>query len=299
MGGRSLIAAVLLTTFMACETSEAPTPGPVDPLFPDARLERVDRTSSSQEYFPEGADNACPVTLASFLSGSQIEEVVGFYEDEGFELIPEAGYDNGELIRWIGERQGDEESYRRVDIATGEVFGHPEAATGFDIFKPNCTGAQAGESVATAEPAPPRPPRRPGEVFTAVGQYRFPHAPQLEGMSITRHLRRVDPEAFSKAAIRRVRLKGERLPANVAVARYDFPRAQADVFVDRSLAFLRSLGDGTEEEIFGGFGFHADAGHIAAVTFFVRTDPLLLVHVVGRPPTDVMEIATLLFEANR
>lgn len=119
---------------------------PADPAYPDAQV--IDPTHSTGDstccfVYPEGSPG-CPATITSFGTDDSIEDVVDFYEEVGFRVLGKPGLANeegepdpeGELVRWVGRRPGNEISWREVDIFTGEIGGVPEWETAFTVSAP-------------------------------------------------------------------------------------------------------------------------------------------------------------------
>lgn len=122
---------------------------PADPAYPEAQIIRATHstreTSTCCFAYPEGGGE-CPAIITSYGTNDSIGDVVDFYEEIGFQVKGEPGLANeegepdpeGELVRWVGVRSGDEIRWREVDIFTGEIGGVPEWETAFTISAPDC-----------------------------------------------------------------------------------------------------------------------------------------------------------------
>lgn len=102
-------------------------------VYPDAEEIRQVSSSSAVLYEESGADNACPTSLTTYGTDDGFEDVLSHYAGIDFEALGEST-----SSRWVGERDGDRESWRQVDISAGEVAGHPEWATVFELAAPAC-----------------------------------------------------------------------------------------------------------------------------------------------------------------
>lgn len=128
--------------------------------------------------------------------------------------------------------------------------------------------------------------------------YRFVSATGIDRRSLRRHLRAVAPEAFESVEVRGIQETGERLPVAVGVAVFDVTPGHAESFRNETLEYLGGLGDRKGKEIFDGNGLYFEREEIAAATFFVSLEPVLLVHVVGQPPVDIEALAREIHAAN-
>jgi hypothetical protein len=130
---RRLLAVVVLATLaMVGCTGAGEQEGPVGPVFGEAELVDIARRSDAEPYQPPRGDNMCPTTDVTYESEAEAEEILEFYEDRDFELLGDAGYEDGELVRWIGERGEGPDDWRRVDIYS---FG---GTTGFILSEADC-----------------------------------------------------------------------------------------------------------------------------------------------------------------
>ena len=133
------VAASLVALAVACGGPEPP--GPDEPAYPGAEL--ASPTAPTVEELGPGAPD-CPAVVTVYAAEAGIEEVVAFHEGQGFVSTGDEEIADGALARWVGIREGEEDEWRRADIAT-----IPEGTT-VDLFAPDCDrGAVAGEPTGT------------------------------------------------------------------------------------------------------------------------------------------------------
>jgi len=125
----------------ACTGDEAAADLRSQPAYRGAEVIRP-MFSFEGEYYEVGTSgDACPFWLTTFGTEDPIEEVVAWYEGEGFEVLGNAGVIDGRLVRWIGDRRSGRTAYRRVDIYRGSVGGNDEWPTAFELYAPDCSTA--------------------------------------------------------------------------------------------------------------------------------------------------------------
>jgi hypothetical protein len=107
-------------------------------IYPDAEELRQVDSSTALLYEAPGADNSCPTSLTTYGTDDAVGEVIEFYEERGFQsrtpsmILPS--------VRWMAHRDGAEQSWRHVDISAGEIAGHPQWETVFELASPACHG---------------------------------------------------------------------------------------------------------------------------------------------------------------
>lgn len=120
----------------ACSAGNEGLPG-TSLLYPDAQLLRHVESSTAELYDPPTGDNSCPTAFTEYGTNDTPEDVTRFFESRGFEPRGQGGkFDGG--YRWKGVRAGDEQAWRKVDIADGATAGSPDWKTFYAISEPAC-----------------------------------------------------------------------------------------------------------------------------------------------------------------
>jgi hypothetical protein len=139
MEARALLVAVCLA-LTGCDGPPPVEEGPEEPAYPGAEVLRSTATSSTPLY-PSAGESRCPVLITVYGSDDPIEDVVAFFEGEGFVSSGEELVEEGALVGWVGIRDGDDRTWRSVNIASGDRFAVPERATVWRLGAPDCEDA--------------------------------------------------------------------------------------------------------------------------------------------------------------
>jgi hypothetical protein len=135
-----LVLMLLLAVTTACTSgsfvgSDDPA-NPADPGYPSAALISATESGGTCCFYPSDGEAQCPVLITGYGTKDELDRVVAYYRALGFH--GHGGPSGGAMIRWIGTRDGDATTWRKVDIATGEVAGRSRWVTAFEIFAPDC-----------------------------------------------------------------------------------------------------------------------------------------------------------------
>jgi hypothetical protein len=129
---------VLLCTGCSAPSSYRFDPrDPDEPAYPRATLIRETESGGSCCFYPSDGEAKCPVWLTGYGTEDVIENVVAFYESLGFVGKRAPGGKQG-ILRWIGVLDGTSLSWRKVDVATGDIAGRSEWRTAFEVMAPDC-----------------------------------------------------------------------------------------------------------------------------------------------------------------
>lgn len=148
------IAVVILIVLAAC-TENPSTPGEsgkVGPAYPNSRVLREVEFSSAELYTPPGGGYDCSMQWTDYGTEDSPEKVTAFYQRLGFVRRGQRGQ-FGKVYRWAAAREGDDQTWRKVDIADRATAGRPEWTAVFSVFKPRCGGATEPQGKATPAPA--------------------------------------------------------------------------------------------------------------------------------------------------
>lgn len=128
---------VLSLALVAC-SGPAPEGPPSDPAYPGAEALGPTASSEHDPYCDE--DGCCPVWVTEYGTEDDVEEVMAFYEGEGFDQRGLAGEVDERVVRWVGILTGDRSSWRRADVFAGFVADMEDQATVIRLAAPNCDG---------------------------------------------------------------------------------------------------------------------------------------------------------------
>jgi hypothetical protein len=126
---------VLWMLLAGCGGPEPAGP-PSDPTYRDAEALGPTTSSEHDPYCDE--EGCCPVWLSEYGTEDEVEEVVAFYEGEGFEQRGTAGEVDDRVVRWVGIRPGDRVSWRRADVFAGFVADLDSHPTVIRLAAPDC-----------------------------------------------------------------------------------------------------------------------------------------------------------------
>lgn len=129
---------VFLTLSLLLAACRGPDPGPLpaDPAYPGADALGPTVSSEHDPYCDD--EGCCPVWMTEYDTGDEVEEVVAYYEGEGFEQRGLAGEVDDRVVRWVGIRDGDRSSWRRADVFAGFVADLEDHPTVIRVAAPDC-----------------------------------------------------------------------------------------------------------------------------------------------------------------
>jgi hypothetical protein len=134
---RRLLVVASLFLAASCGGPQDDPANPADPAYPGSEVINATRSGGTCCFFPDDSEARCPVLITDYGTNDGFDRVVDFYDGLGFRGEG-AGPTGGQVVRWIGVRSGDETTWRKVDLATGVVGGHPEWATFIEVHAPDC-----------------------------------------------------------------------------------------------------------------------------------------------------------------
>jgi hypothetical protein len=133
---RKVIALVVMAILCASCSNDQDNQPP-ETLYPGARLIREVASTTAVLYDNPASDNSCPTYIASYGSNDRPEQVTRFFRNQGFVQQGQGG-DFGDVYRWKGLHEGDEATWRKVDIANGSTAGREEWTSVYEVMTPAC-----------------------------------------------------------------------------------------------------------------------------------------------------------------
>ena len=127
-----------IVALAACGSGDKQSTSAMENLvYPDSQVLREVESSTAELYDPPAGDNSCPTAFTDYGTNDSPEDVTKFFEARGFERRGQGGrFDSA--YRWKGVRDGDETTWRKVDIADGATAGRSEWETVYALSEPAC-----------------------------------------------------------------------------------------------------------------------------------------------------------------
>jgi hypothetical protein len=142
-----------LLVLVSCGGSPANQDAPSEPAYPGASVLGPTRSGGTCCFYPNDGEATCPVLITDYGTNDELNKVADYYEGSGF-VRRGTGPTGGEVVRWIGVRDGGEKTWRKVDVATGPIGGHPEWNTFVEVLAPDCGPAAPPSPGGTFTPTP-------------------------------------------------------------------------------------------------------------------------------------------------
>ena len=126
---------LLALASIAC--AEEPKPE-ARPQYPKAEVIQTVHGSKKDLFEPPDGGKPCPTQVVTYGSDDIIDFIAKYYTDRGVELRERPPLEGGRLVGWNGVREGDEDTWMRVEAGSGTLFGYPAFRTVFKVITPEC-----------------------------------------------------------------------------------------------------------------------------------------------------------------
>jgi hypothetical protein len=133
---RSLVVAFMILA-SSCGGPKDDPADPADPAYPGSTILTPTRSGGTCCFYPDDSEARCPVLITDYGTNDEFDRVIDFYDGLGFDGEG-AGPTGGPIVRWIGVRNGNPTTWRKVDLGADGVGGHPEWATFVEVLAPDC-----------------------------------------------------------------------------------------------------------------------------------------------------------------
>lgn len=133
---RSLIVGLMLLA-VSCGGPQDDPANPADPAYPGSEVISPTHSGGSCCFYPTDGEARRPVLMTDYGTNDGLDRVLDF--SDGLRFSGEGGGPTGGgVVRWVGVRDGTATTWRKVDLATGAVGGHPNWEAVVTVMAHDC-----------------------------------------------------------------------------------------------------------------------------------------------------------------